>query len=46
VIYPSTYIAAGTRIGTNCEIGPFVYLNGVEIKDNETVRYEKREKTG
>lgn len=44
VIYPSTYIAAGTRIGKNCQIGPFVYLREVEIKDNETVRYEKREK--
>lgn len=43
VIYPSTYIAAGTRIGRNCQIGPFVYLKGVEIKDNETIRYEKRE---
>lgn len=44
VIYPSVYIASGTTIGTNCEIGPFVYLNGVRIKDNETVLYEKREK--
>jgi len=44
VIYPSTYIAAGTRIGRNCQIGPFVYLKRVEIKDNETIRYEKREK--
>jgi bifunctional UDP-N-acetylglucosamine pyrophosphorylase / glucosamine-1-phosphate N-acetyltransferase len=43
VIYPSTYIAAGTRIGRNCQIGPFVYLKGVEIKDNEIIRYEKRE---
>jgi len=44
VIYPSTYIASGTTIGCTCQIGPFVYLKGVEIKDNETVRYEKREK--
>jgi len=44
VIYPSTYIAAGTRIGRNCQIGPFVYLKGVEIKDNEIIRYERREK--
>lgn len=43
VIYPCTYIASGTSIGTNCQIGPFVYLKGVEIKDNETVRHEKRE---
>jgi bifunctional UDP-N-acetylglucosamine pyrophosphorylase/glucosamine-1-phosphate N-acetyltransferase len=45
VIYPSTYIAAGTRIGRNCRIGPFVYLSGVEVQDNEIVRYEKREKS-
>ncbi len=44
VIYPSTYIAAGTRIGRNCQIGPFVYLKGVEIKDNEIIRFERREK--
>lgn len=43
VIYPSTYISAGTRIGGNCQIGPFVYLKGVEINDNEIIRYEKRE---
>lgn len=43
IIYPSTYIAAGTRIGRNCRIGPFVYLEGVEIKDNEIIRYERRE---
>lgn len=43
VIYPCTYIASGTKIGTNCQIGPFVYLEGVEIKDNKTVRHEKRE---
>lgn len=44
VIYPSTYIASGTTIGSNCQIGPFVYLNGAKINDNEIVRYEKREK--
>ena len=43
VIYPSTYIATGTRIGRNCQIGPFVYLSGVEIKDNEIIRFERRE---
>jgi bifunctional UDP-N-acetylglucosamine pyrophosphorylase/glucosamine-1-phosphate N-acetyltransferase len=42
VIYPSTYIAAGSRIGENCRIGPFAYLAGVEIKDGETVFFEKR----
>jgi bifunctional UDP-N-acetylglucosamine pyrophosphorylase/glucosamine-1-phosphate N-acetyltransferase len=44
VIFPSTYIAAGTRIGRNCQIGPFVYLKGVNIKDNEIVRFERRQK--
>jgi bifunctional UDP-N-acetylglucosamine pyrophosphorylase/glucosamine-1-phosphate N-acetyltransferase len=43
VIYPSTYIAANTRIGRNCQIGPFVYLRGVNIKDNEIIRFERRE---
>ncbi len=44
VIYPSTYIASGTVIGENCQIGPFVYLKGVTVDDNECVRFEKREK--
>ncbi len=44
VIYPSTYIAAGTRIGKNCQVGPLVYLKNVRINDNEIVRCEKREK--
>lgn len=43
VIYPNTYIASGTRIGSDCEIGPFAYLKGVTIKNNEIVRYEKRQ---
>lgn len=42
VIYPNTYIAAGTRIGKNCEIGPFVYLKNVEVADNETIQFGKR----
>jgi bifunctional UDP-N-acetylglucosamine pyrophosphorylase/glucosamine-1-phosphate N-acetyltransferase len=42
VIYPSTYLAAGTRIGRNCQIGPFVYLKDVSIPDNSTVAFEKR----
>ena len=46
VIYPSTYIAAGTRIGKNCRIGPFAYLSKVEVKDNEVVGCEKREGPG
>lgn len=37
VIYPNTYIANGTIIGSNCKIGPFVYLENIIIKDNSTV---------
>jgi bifunctional UDP-N-acetylglucosamine pyrophosphorylase / glucosamine-1-phosphate N-acetyltransferase len=43
IVYPNTYIAAGTRIGKNCEIGPFAYLKNVIIGDNQKVTYEKRE---
>ncbi|MCK4943746.1 MAG: bifunctional UDP-N-acetylglucosamine diphosphorylase/glucosamine-1-phosphate N-acetyltransferase GlmU, partial [Candidatus Aminicenantes bacterium] len=42
IIFPSTYIAAGTRIGKNCQIGPFVYLKGVTIPDNSVIIFEKR----
>ena len=44
IIFPSTYIAAGTRIGKNCQIGPFVYLKGVTIPDNSVIIFEKRVK--
>ncbi|MCJ7526382.1 MAG: hypothetical protein MUP71_14350 [Candidatus Aminicenantes bacterium] len=43
VIFPCTYLAAGTRIGTNCSIGPFVYLKNARIGAGETVRFGKRE---
>jgi bifunctional UDP-N-acetylglucosamine pyrophosphorylase/glucosamine-1-phosphate N-acetyltransferase len=43
VIYPCTYLAAGTRIGKNCVIGPFVYLKNARVKDGEKVSFEKRE---
>lgn len=42
IIFPSTYIAAGTRIGKNCQVGPFVYLKGVTIPDNSVIVFEKR----
>jgi bifunctional UDP-N-acetylglucosamine pyrophosphorylase/glucosamine-1-phosphate N-acetyltransferase len=42
IIFPSTYIAAGTVIGEDCRIGPFAYLKGVTVPDNETVQYEER----
>lgn len=43
VIYPCTYLAAGTRIGENCVIGPFAYLKNISIGDGETIIFEKRE---
>jgi len=43
VIYPCSYLAAGTRIGKNCSIGPFVYLKNISIGNGETVRFVKRE---
>ncbi len=43
VIYPCTYLAAGTRIGKNCSIGPFAYLKNARIGDGETVRFVKQE---
>jgi len=42
VIYPCTYLGAGTRIGKSCEIGPFAYLNNASIGDGETVRFSKK----
>lgn len=42
VIYPSTYLASGTRIGRNCRIGPFVFLKNVKIADNEKISFAER----
>jgi len=42
IIFPSTYLASGTRIGCDCTIGPFVYLKNVEISDGEEVSHTKR----
>ncbi|MCK5057319.1 MAG: NTP transferase domain-containing protein [Candidatus Aminicenantes bacterium] len=41
VVYPSTYLASGTRIGSNCRIGPFVYLKNATIADNEEISFKK-----
>ena len=41
VIFPSTYIGSGTRIGRNCSIGPFVYLRNVDIGDGEDLSHKK-----
>lgn len=35
VVQPFTIIERGTRIGANCEVGPFVRLRGVTIADGE-----------
>ncbi|MBN2399976.1 MAG: NTP transferase domain-containing protein [Candidatus Aminicenantes bacterium] len=43
VIYPCTYLAAGTCIGNFCAIGPFTYLKNVRIADGERVIFEKKE---
>lgn len=43
VLYPCTVLAAGTRIGRNCTIGPFTYLKKVSVGDDEKVIAEKRE---
>jgi bifunctional UDP-N-acetylglucosamine pyrophosphorylase/glucosamine-1-phosphate N-acetyltransferase len=42
VIFPCTYLAAGTRIGRNCRIGPFVFLQGVSVPDGEALRCTDR----
>lgn len=42
VIFPSTYIAAGTKIGPNCRIGPFVFLKNVQVPGNSRISFEKR----
>jgi len=41
IIYPSTYIAAGTKIGRNCRIGPFVFLKNVVIPENSEISFKK-----
>ena len=41
VIYPFSYIASGTVIGKNCQIGPLAYLKNASIKDHETISFSK-----
>ena len=41
VIYPCTYLGAGTRIGSNCVIGPFACLKNARVNDGETVGFTK-----
>lgn len=35
VILPNTYLAAGTRVGRGCVIGPFALLKNVRVPDGE-----------
>lgn len=42
VIYPCTYLGAGTRIGRNCVIGPFACLENASVADGETVRFARK----
>jgi bifunctional UDP-N-acetylglucosamine pyrophosphorylase/glucosamine-1-phosphate N-acetyltransferase len=42
VIYPCTYLGAGTRIGKNCVIGPFAYLKNIRVNDGETLDFIKK----
>ncbi len=41
MIYPCTYIGWGTKIGKNCKIGPFVYLEGTKVMDGEKISFVK-----
>ncbi len=41
IIFPFTYIGSGTKIGAECEIGPFVYLRNTEIKNNTKISLAK-----
>lgn len=42
VIYPCSYLAAGTRVGKRCVIGPFAYLRRVRVNDGETVVFAEK----
>jgi len=37
IIHPCTIIERGSRIGSNCTVGPFVRLSGATVGDNATV---------
>ena len=39
IIYPNTFLAAGTVIGENCRIGPFVELRGARIGDGAALSF-------
>ena len=39
LIYPNTFLAAGTVIGKNCRIGPFVEMRGARISDGAVLSF-------
>ncbi|MCK4890033.1 MAG: NTP transferase domain-containing protein [Candidatus Aminicenantes bacterium] len=41
IIFPSTYIGSGTKIGSDCRIGPFAYIRNIVIGDGEEVSHQK-----
>ena len=43
VIYPCTYLAAGTVIGKNCVIGPFAFLKNIRVHDGERLEFVKKQ---
>ena len=43
VIYPCTYLGAGTRIGKSCAIGPFACLKNVRVADNEKLEFVRKQ---
>jgi bifunctional UDP-N-acetylglucosamine pyrophosphorylase / glucosamine-1-phosphate N-acetyltransferase len=45
-LYPNTFLGSGTRIGRNCAIGPFVYLRGAVIGDNQRLAFCSRVQAG
>ncbi len=43
VIYPCTYIGAGTIIGKSCVIGPFACLKNARVDDGEKLEFVKKQ---
>jgi bifunctional UDP-N-acetylglucosamine pyrophosphorylase/glucosamine-1-phosphate N-acetyltransferase len=43
VIYPCTYLGAGTVVGRNCIIGPFAFLKNVRVNDGEKQEFVKKQ---
>ena len=37
IIYPFTHLEKGTRIGSGCRIGPFVYLSQAHVPDGQEI---------